>query len=288
MKKFKKPQFKLLKEFKAFITKGNVVDLAVGMIIGAAFTAIVTALVNNIFKPLINAIPMGNIEGLITMLVSKNSEGLTLDQFVAAGNAASAFAVDLTKSVYIDWGAFIMAIINFLITALVLFSLVKLINMVRGGFTGLRHDAQFMESLTDEEKATIKGKVPTKKELRAIKAARDEKEARAQAEAQAAQEANKPETTEDILRQIRDLLKAQQLRARRSSSTRQASTLPRPTINNPYWQKTALFRAVFLCFEKAKRCAQSSVFCKNQVANLLFARRFSRRRALSSLAQTRC
>ena len=213
MKKFKKPQFKLLKEFKAFITKGNVVDLAVGMIIGAAFTAIVTALVNNIFKPLINAIPMGNIEGLITMLVSKNSEGLTLDQFVAAGNAASAFAVDLTKSVYIDWGAFIMAIINFLITALVLFSLVKLINMVRGGFTGLRHDAQFMESLTDEEKATIKGRVPTKKELRAIKAARDEKEAQAQAEAQAAQEANKPETTEDILRQIRDLLKAQQLQS---------------------------------------------------------------------------
>ena len=213
MKKFKKPQFKLLKEFKAFITKGNVVDLAVGMIIGAAFTAIVTALVNNIFKPLINAIPMGNIEGLITMLVSKNSEGLTLDQFVAAGNAASAFAVDLTKSVYIDWGAFIMAIINFLITALVLFSLVKLINMVRGGFTGLRHDARFMESLTDEEKATIKGKVPTKKELRAIKAARDEKEAKAQAEAQAAQEANKPETTEYILRQIRDLLKAQQLQS---------------------------------------------------------------------------
>ncbi len=213
MKKFKKPQFKLLKEFKAFITKGNVVDLAVGMIIGAAFTAIVTALVNNIFKPLINAIPMGNIEGLITMLVSKNSEGLTLDQFVAAGNVASAFAVDLTKSVYIDWGAFIMAIINFLITALVLFSLVKLINMVRGGFTGLRHDAQFMESLTDEEKATIKGKVPTKKELRAIKAARDEKEVQAQAEAQAAQEANKPETTEDILRQIRDLLKAQQLQS---------------------------------------------------------------------------
>lgn len=52
----KKPKMGLLKEFKAFITRGNVVDLAVGMIIGAAFTAIVTALVNNIFKPLINAI----------------------------------------------------------------------------------------------------------------------------------------------------------------------------------------------------------------------------------------
>lgn len=70
-KDFKKPEFKLLKEFKAFITKGNVVDLAVGMIIGAAFTAIVTALVNSIFKPLINAIPMGDLQGLITMLVAK-------------------------------------------------------------------------------------------------------------------------------------------------------------------------------------------------------------------------
>lgn len=117
MKKFKKPEFKLLKEFKAFITKGNVVDLAVGMIIGAAFTAIVTALVNNIFKPLINAIPMGDLQGLITMLVAKNAEGLTAAECAQKGVE---FVVDMTKSVYIDWGAFIMAIINFLITALVL------------------------------------------------------------------------------------------------------------------------------------------------------------------------
>ena len=63
---------KFFAEFKKFITRGNVIDLAVGMIIGAAFTAIVNALVNGIFKPLINAIPMGNIQGLITMLVPKN------------------------------------------------------------------------------------------------------------------------------------------------------------------------------------------------------------------------
>lgn len=198
--KFKKPEMKLLKEFKAFITKGNVVDLAVGMIVGAAFTAIVTALVNSIFKPLINAIPMGDIEGLITMLVPKDANGITCAKEVA----------DLTKSVYIDWGAFIMAIINFFITALVLFSLVKLINMVRGGFTGLKRDTQFIASLTDEEKATIKGRTATKKELRAIKAARDAK-AEQEAAAQAAlKEANKPETAEELLSQIRDLLKAQQ------------------------------------------------------------------------------
>lgn len=215
MKKFKKPELKLLKEFKAFITKGNVVDLAVGMIIGAAFTAIVTALVNNIFKPLINAIPMGDLQGLITMLVAKNAEGLTAAECAQKGVE---FVVDMTKSVYIDWGAFIMAIINFLITALVLFAMVKLINMVRGGFTGLRRDTKFLESLTPEEKATIKGKIATKKELRAIKAARDaaaEQAAAEQAAAEAAAkaEAEKPETTDDLLREIRDLLKAQQLQS---------------------------------------------------------------------------
>ncbi len=210
MKKFKKPEFKLLKEFKAFITKGNVVDLAVGMIIGAAFTAIVTALVNNIFKPLINAIPMGDLQGLITMLVAKNADGLTAAECAQKGVE---FVVDMTKSVYIDWGAFIMAIINFLITALVLFAMVKLINMVRGGFTGLRRDTKFIESLTPEEKATIKGKIATKKELRAIKAARDAAAEKAAAEAAAKAEAEKPETTDDLLREIRDLLKAQQLQS---------------------------------------------------------------------------
>ena len=152
-KDFKKPEFKLLKEFKAFITKGNVVDLAVGMIIGAAFTAIVTALVNNIFKPLINAIPMGDLQGLITMLVAKNAEGLTAAECAKQGIE---FVADMSKSVYIDWGAFIMAIINFLITALVLFALVKLINMVRGGFTGLTRDTKFLESLTPEEQRLSK------------------------------------------------------------------------------------------------------------------------------------
>lgn len=210
MKKLKKPEFKLLKEFKDFITRGNVVDLAVGMIIGAAFTAIVTALVNNIFKPLINAIPMGDLQGLITMLVAKDANGLTAAECAKQGIE---FVADMTKSVYIDWGAFIMAIINFLITALVLFALVKLINLVRGGFTGLKHDAAFLESLTPEEKATIKDKVATKKELRAIKAARDAAAEQAAAEAAAKAEAEKPESTDDLLREIRDLLKAQQLQS---------------------------------------------------------------------------
>ena len=206
MKKLKKPEFKLIKEFKKFITKGNVVDLAVGMIIGAAFTAIVNALVNNIFKPLINAIPLGGVEGLVTMLVEKNADGLTAAQ-VPAGTE---FVVDLTKSVYIDWGAFIMAIVNFFLTAMVLFAIIKLINKFRDGMGGMKNKAELVASLTDEEKATCKNPlVPRKKELKAIVQARADKEAakKAEEEAAAAAAAAEKETTEDILKDIRDLLK---------------------------------------------------------------------------------
>lgn len=192
---------KIFQEFKAFITRGNVVDLAVGMIVGAAFTAIVTALVNNIFKPLINAIPMEGVEGLITMLVPRNADGVKV--------AMDSTAIDLSQSVYIDWGAFIMAIVNFLLTAVVLFSLVKVINKFRDGMGGMKNRAELVASLTDEEKATCKNAiVPTKKELKAIVSAR---EAKAAEEKLAAEEAAKAEaekeTMEDILRDIRDSLK---------------------------------------------------------------------------------
>ncbi|MBO5654493.1 MAG: large conductance mechanosensitive channel protein MscL [Clostridia bacterium] len=193
---------KIFQEFKAFITRGNVVDLAVGMIVGAAFTAIVTALVNNIFKPLINAIPMEGVEGLITMLVPRNSEGVKV--------AMDSTAIDLSQSVYIDWGAFIMAIVNFLLTAVVLFSLVKVINKFRDGMGGMKNRAELIASLTDEEKATCKNAMlPSRKELKAIVAEREAKaaeEAAKEAEEAAKAEAEK-ETMEDILRDIRDALK---------------------------------------------------------------------------------
>lgn len=179
-------------EFKKFITRGNVIDLAVGMIIGAAFTAIVTALVNGIFKPLINAIPLGDIEGLITMLVPRDANGAAIVE-------GSGVAVDLSKSVYIDWSAFIMAVINFLLTAIVLFIIIKAINTVRLGL-----DAEKI-NLTKEEIAELKKQGKTRKQ---IKQYATEKEARVRAEAEAKAEAEKPETQEQILADIRALLKA--------------------------------------------------------------------------------
>jgi len=91
---------KFFSEFKEFISKGNVLDLAVGVIIGGAFSAIVTSLTDNIIKPLINCIGGAEIQGKIH-LIGDN---------------------------YIDYGAFISAIINFLIMALIIFCIVKAVN----------------------------------------------------------------------------------------------------------------------------------------------------------------
>lgn len=185
---------KFFSEFKKFITRGNVLDLAVGMIIGAAFTAIVNALVNSIFKPLINTIPMGDLNGLITMLVPKDANGVQ----VAFGSAA----IDLSKSVYIDWGAFIMAVINFLLTAFILFLIIKAINSFRDGAERLKG-----VEISKELKAELKAQGMNRKQMQEyVKNKQAEDAAKAAAEA----EANKPETTEQILNDIRELLKSLQ------------------------------------------------------------------------------
>ena len=138
MKQIKMP--KIFTEFKEFITRGNVMGLAVGMIIGAAFTAIVNALVNSILKPLINAVPLGDVSGLITMLVPKNADGVEL-----VGNFDPSL-IDLSKSVYIDWGAFIMAIITFLLTALVLFFILEAVTSVQKGFGSVKGELGLLSS----------------------------------------------------------------------------------------------------------------------------------------------
>ena len=186
-----KRKFGLWSEFKAFISRGSVLDLAVGMIIGAAFTAIVTALVNGIFKPLIDWIPMGDMKGLITYL----DKVYMLD---ADGNQI----VDMTNLLYINWGNFIMAIINFLITALVLFAIIKIINTVRDS-------AKMLEGpdLSKEEIAELKAQGMSRKQMKEYVAKKKADEAAA---AEAEKLANAPETTEQILKDIRELLKSLQ------------------------------------------------------------------------------
>ena len=197
MAKKKIPGLGLLKEFKDFITRGNVVDLAVGMIIGAAFTAIVTALVTNIFQPLINSIPIGDgVNGLITMLVGKNADGVVVYNY---GWVAGVQEIDLTQSVYINWGAFIMAIINFLLVAAVLFGIIKVINTLKKTSEDAKKLGKYKVLTKDEVKA-LKKDGKSKAEIKAMDDAKAEEAANAPAEPAAP-------TTEDLLKEIIELLK---------------------------------------------------------------------------------
>ncbi len=110
----------MVQEFKDFIAKGNVMDMAVGIIIGAAFTAIVTSLVGDLINPIIGLF-MGGVDfsNNYAVLSGEVAEGASLD--AARETGASVFA----------YGSFIMAIINFLIIAWVVFMLVRYVNRVK-------------------------------------------------------------------------------------------------------------------------------------------------------------
>ena len=111
---------KIAGEFKEFIMRGNVMDLAVGVIIGGAFQAIVNAFINDLIMPFI---------GLLTGGINFNEQFLILKlpEGVEASQVTYANASELGASIW-GYGAFITALINFLIMAIVVFLLVKAIN----------------------------------------------------------------------------------------------------------------------------------------------------------------
>ncbi len=110
----------MLKEFKDFIAKGNVMDMAVGIIIGAAFTAIVKSMVDDLINPIIGLF-MGGVDftNKFIVLSGGDAEYASLEAAREAGAAAFAY------------GSFIMAVINFLIIAFVVFMLVRYVNKAK-------------------------------------------------------------------------------------------------------------------------------------------------------------
>jgi len=110
----------MINEFKDFIAKGNVMDLAVGIIIGAAFAAIVGSLVSDLINPIIGLI-LGGVDftNMFVVLKGTVADGVGLQAARDAGAAVFAY------------GAFITAVINFLIVAFVVFKLVKLVNKLK-------------------------------------------------------------------------------------------------------------------------------------------------------------
>ena len=197
---------KFFGEFKKFITRGNVIDLAVGVIIGGAFTAIVNGVSNYVLKPLINFVILkimggDGFEDAVTMLHEAyeldESGAIKLDEF---GNKI----VDLTNSIYIDWGSLIIAIINFFVTAFVLFLIIRAINKAK---------EESSDILTKEDKAELKKRGIKRSNAEAVQAYIAEKvEAKKKAEAEAAEAARLERlanpTTEDLLKEILAELKA--------------------------------------------------------------------------------
>ena len=195
---------KFFEEFKKFITRGNVVDMAVGVIVGSSFTAIVNGLSNNILKPIIN--------WLLALVFGKDSlsEIFTFLKKTVTVDAGGAEVVDLANSIYIDWGAFINAVLNFFIVAFVLFCIVKIINRVREADKQLK-DKQLKDGLApmisraDRKEMKKQGiKAKDSAAVAAYFAAKAEKEAaaKAAAEEKARLEREANPTTEDLLKKI--------------------------------------------------------------------------------------
>lgn len=168
-KKVKKERKKstFWKDFKAFISRGNIVDLAVAVVVGAAFTAIVNSLVNDIIKPFITWLIGGeDMSDLVVVLKTIYDE-----------------AGEVVDTITLNYGNLIMAILTFLIDALVIFTIVR---VVRNAKNRIQAEAEKLKKKESEAAA----------------------EAPAQEEAPAPAEPPKP-TVEELLAEIRDLLKAE-------------------------------------------------------------------------------
>ena len=200
-------------EFKKFINRGNVVDMSVGVIVGSAFTAIVTAMSNNILKPIVNFLlatlfDADSLSEIYTYLKIAYKD--TLDE----AGAVIGQEIDLANSIYIDWGAFINAVINFFLIALVLFTIVKIINKVRA------EQKEFAEkvaknTLDRKERKELKAHGISIRDKAAVEAYFDEKKrladeaaakAKAEAEEKARIEREKNPTAEDLLKQILEVI----------------------------------------------------------------------------------
>ena len=175
-------------EFKAFISRGNVMDMAVGIIIGGAFTAIITALVNNILTPLLQMIPGMGDDGFGALQVVLRKAVIDPETNAVIRNA-----------VVLDFGVVISAIISFLLTALMLFTIIKIVNSVN----------KSLQKAKEEMEAKLYGE--------------EEEEEEAPKE-----EAPKAPTTEELLTQILDLMKADKAPATVEEAAKKEAAAEKP------------------------------------------------------------
>ena len=192
---------KFFQDFKKFISKGNIIDLAVGVIIGNAFSAIVKALTDKIIMPFINWLLSKGLASAYTFLKKTfNSDG----------------TIDLANSIYIDWGAFITAVLNFFIIAMTLFIILKVAMKSSEWYKEARDKAlEDIEKnkITKEDKKELKKRGVSLKDKKAVAdyltekhTAEQEKKKQEEEEKKAKEEEALHNSTEYLLKEIRDLL----------------------------------------------------------------------------------
>ncbi len=203
---------KFFADFKKFISRGNILDMAVGVIVGSAFSTIVTAFTNGIIMPLIKmllALVGGDgLDSVYTILHGVYTTDATTGESV----------LDLTNSIYIDWGAFITAIINFLIIAFTLFIILRVAMRSSEMFKKAEEEAK-KSRLTKEDKLELKKRGISLRDREAVKEYKLEKqkllEEKAKLEAEekerkAKEDAINNPSQEQLLKDIRDLLREMQ------------------------------------------------------------------------------
>ncbi len=192
---------KFFSEFKKFIQRGNVVDLAVGVIIGGAFSKITSSLVNDVIMPLITAIfglfgVKGGVEGMSIVLNGVPKYVLDTSTNTQVLNS---------EAILWNYGNFIQTVIDFLLIAFVLFVIIKALNFANDELKKVTEKSPFT-------KAELKALRKEGKSYLEIKKLEDEKRAELIAEAKRKEEeakANAPKTEAQLLQEIIDLLKEQ-------------------------------------------------------------------------------
>ncbi len=215
MDKKNKKKSSFFSDFKAFITKGNVMDMAVGVVIGGAFSAIVNSLVNDIIMPLLNLATGDGVQGLSVVLNG-------VEKYLADGSINP-------EAVLWNYGNFLQTIINFLIIALCIFTTLRIITNIRKASEKIAEktkqeikcneqqvaDQAAQEAVTDiaenvtpiEEVKTEENAVAEVKAEEFAETTQDKKEVVVSTSDEAV---DTKETQEDLLKQIRDLLATMQ------------------------------------------------------------------------------
>ncbi len=132
----------MVSEFKAFIARGSVLDLAVGVLIGAAFGKIISSLTDDIIMPFISLITGGGVDFTSKYFVLGGGEKITAGMSLVAAKAAGANVL--------AWGSFVTAFINFLILAFVIFMIVRQANKIMPPPAAGPSDVDLLTEIRDE------------------------------------------------------------------------------------------------------------------------------------------